>query len=87
MSGLDTMEELAALRVEVKRLRLEAKYYKEECEAVCVAAEDYAFTSVQYLRGHPGDEHPTMKKLSLLRCIIDRARHTHIFVNSMLRCT
>ncbi len=70
---------------EVRRLRLEAENYKRECEAVCEAAEDYAFTSLPYLRGKPGDEHPTKVKLSKLHSLIDRARHVHIFINSMMR--
>ncbi len=70
---------------EVRRLRLEAENYKRECEAVCEAAEDFAHTAVSYLRGRPGDEHPTMVKMSKLRSLIDSARHVHIFINSMMR--
>ncbi len=87
VNGLDVTERLAVLETEVRRLRLEAKHYKEECEAVCEAAEDFAGVSIQYLRGRPGDEHPVMKKLSRMRSLIDRARHIHIFIDSMLRHT
>jgi len=80
-------KELERLRVENKRLRFEAKYYKEECEDLCVEAEKMAHVVIGYLRGRPGDEHPVMKQHYKVRSLVDRARHTHIFIDSMMRCS
>ena len=77
--------ELEQLRHEVKRLRLEAKYYKEELEELCVEAEEMAHIVVGYLRGRPGDEHPVMKQHYKVRSLVERARHTYIFIDSMMR--
>lgn len=77
--------ELERLRLENKRLGFEAKYYKEEREALCEAAEEYISSSICYLRGRPGHSHPTMVAMRKLDSRIDHARHTHIFIESMLR--
>jgi hypothetical protein len=77
--------ELEQLRIEVKRLRLEAKYYKEDCENLCVEAEKMANVVIGYLRGRPGDEHPVMKQHYNVRSLVDRARHTYIFIDSMMK--
>jgi hypothetical protein len=79
--------ELEQLRHEVKRLRLEAKYYKEELEELCVEAEKMAHVVVGYLRGRPGDKHPVMEQHYKVRSLVDRARHTYIFIDSMMRAT
>ena len=81
----DEKAELERLRVEVRRFGYEAKFYKEECEELCVEAEKMAHIVVGYLRGRPGDDHPVMKQHYKVRSLVDRARHTHIFINSMMR--
>ena len=86
MDELDRIKaELAALKRENKRLAYTAKYYKEECEAVCDKAEECTNGVIPFLRGKPGDNHPVIMKMDALRRVIDRARHTHIFINSLMR--
>lgn len=86
MNELEKLKaELASLKDQNKRLGFEAKYYKEECEELCKEAEKMAHIVVGYLRGRPRDNHPVMKQHYKVRSLVDRARHTYIFIDSLMR--
>lgn len=88
---MDDVEQLKAeierLKLENKRFGYEVKYYKEECEELCKEISELMYIVLPYLRGRPGDNHPVMKKIGWISGLVDRARHTHIFIDSMMRAT